>query len=230
MCLWQKTTPTSSQGHHVLLMRLRYWLNSFIELCLHELLNARLTFQNQKRHPHLPVRSVHTLLVIHSPLCTKLTVTRSYITLIAMALLDFGSGKGCRSIVCSSEWRSVSFSSLWSIFSAIISVLGGTNGPEECLSYIITIHHNRASLASLLQAKPKSLSWNTQASSDFQRVRDAFTSVRIFVHPGPVRLVQTRKLTPVKQSYDIGNLEIFAIQCTLDDQTTLIHTHSNAHS
>lgn len=137
------------QGDHVLLMLLRNWLNSFIELCLHELPKAPHSPEPEEnpmhfsvnpflyceavgfiisecpvRPPHLQVRYIHTLLVIHSPLCTKLTVIRSYITLIAMALLDFGSAKGCGSIVCSSKWRSVSFSSLWSIFSAIISVLG----------------------------------------------------------------------------------------------------------
>lgn len=94
------------QGDHVLLMLLRNWLNSFIELCLHELPKAPHSPEPEEnpmhfsvnpflyceavgfiisecpvRPPHLQVRYIHTLLVIHSPLCTKLTVIRSYITL-----------------------------------------------------------------------------------------------------------------------------------------------------
>ncbi|KAK3507763.1 hypothetical protein QTP70_000217 [Hemibagrus guttatus] len=100
---------------------------------------------------------------------------------------------------------------------------------------------------SLLRNKPKSLAWNPAAAQAFDKLKTAFTTAPLLVHPNPefpfiveVNASTTgvgavlsqqqgnprklhpcaffsRKLSPAEVSYDIGNRELLAIKLTLED-------------
>ncbi len=100
---------------------------------------------------------------------------------------------------------------------------------------------------SLLKGRPKSLSWSSSALEAFQRLQEAFQTAPILVHPNPdlpfvvevdtfstgvgavlsqrqgdpTRLhpcaFYSKKLSPAKQNYDIGNRELLAIKLALEE-------------
>ncbi len=102
-------------------------------------------------------------------------------------------------------------------------------------------------LTNLLKNKPKSLSWTPSATEAFQKLKDAFTSAPILIHPDPSKpfIVEvdasttgvgavlsqqqgtpTRlhpcaffscKLSPAEMNYDIGNRELLAIKLALEE-------------
>ncbi|KAK3534988.1 hypothetical protein QTP70_001943 [Hemibagrus guttatus] len=102
-------------------------------------------------------------------------------------------------------------------------------------------------LTSLLRNKPKSLTWNPAASQAFDTLKTAFTTAPLLVQPNPelpfVVEVDTlttgvgavlsqqqgkppvlhpcaffsRKLSPAKANYDIGNRELLAIKLALEE-------------
>ncbi len=104
-----------------------------------------------------------------------------------------------------------------------------------------------APLTSMLRQKPKSLSWNPEARSAFQKLQEAFCTAPILTHPDPqlpfvvevdasttgvgAVLSQhhgepprlhpcaffSRKLSPAERNYDIGNRELLAIKLTLEE-------------
>ncbi len=102
-------------------------------------------------------------------------------------------------------------------------------------------------LTNLLKNKPKSLSWTPSATEAFQRLKDAFISAPILIHPDPSKpfIVEvdasatgvgavlsqqqgtptrlhpcaffSRKLSPAEINYDIGNRELLAIKLALEE-------------
>ncbi len=102
-------------------------------------------------------------------------------------------------------------------------------------------------LTNLLKNKPKSLYWTPSATEAFHKLKDAFISAPILVHPDPCKpfiaevdvsttgvggfLSQqqgtptrlhpcaafSRKLSPVEKNNDIGNRELLAIKLALEE-------------
>ncbi|KAI2645540.1 Transposon Tf2-9 polyprotein [Labeo rohita] len=102
-------------------------------------------------------------------------------------------------------------------------------------------------LTSLLKGKPKTLLWNPESSRAFHKLKTAFTSAPILVHPDPEKpfvvevdasttgvgavLSQqqgnppqlkpcayfSQKLTPAERNYDIGNRELLTIKLALEE-------------
>ena len=104
-----------------------------------------------------------------------------------------------------------------------------------------------APLTSLLRRKPKTLSWNPEASQAFQNLKEAFTTAPILRQPDPDQqfIVEvdasssgiggvlsqhhgnpprlhpcayfSRKLSSAESNYDIGNRELLAIKLALEE-------------
>ncbi|KAK3535068.1 hypothetical protein QTP70_003033 [Hemibagrus guttatus] len=102
-------------------------------------------------------------------------------------------------------------------------------------------------LTSLLRNKPKSLTWNPAATQAFDKLKTAFTTAPLLVHPNPelpfivevdasttgvgVVLSQqqgnprklhpcaffSQKLSPAEVNYDIGNQELLTIKLALEE-------------
>ncbi len=95
-------------------------------------------------------------------------------------------------------------------------------------------------LTNLLQNKPKSLSWTPSATEAFHRLKDAFSSTPLLVHPDPDKpfivevdasttgvgaVLSQQQGTPARlhpcalydRNYDIGNRELLAIKLVLEE-------------
>ncbi|KAL0170112.1 hypothetical protein M9458_034708, partial [Cirrhinus mrigala] len=102
-------------------------------------------------------------------------------------------------------------------------------------------------LTSLLKGKPRTLTWTPEATHAFERLKKAFTSAPILVHPDPQRpfvvevdasttgvgaiLSQqqgdppqlkpcayfSKKFNPAEKNYDIGNRELLGIKLALEE-------------
>ncbi|KAL0183658.1 hypothetical protein M9458_019354, partial [Cirrhinus mrigala] len=102
-------------------------------------------------------------------------------------------------------------------------------------------------LTSLLKGKPRTLTWTPEATLAFERLKEAFTSAPILVHPDPQKpfvvevdasttgvgaiLSQqqgnppqlkpcayfSRKFNPAEKNYDISNRELLAIKLALEE-------------
>ncbi len=122
--------------------------------------------------------------------------------------------------------------------------LGFSNFYRRFISNYSTI---TSSLTDLLKGKAKSLSWNPNAMEAFNKLKHAFTSAPLLVHPNPrlpfvvevdasttgvgAVLSQqqgtppklhpcayfSRKLSPAERNYDIGNRELLAIKLALEE-------------
>ncbi len=122
--------------------------------------------------------------------------------------------------------------------------LGFSNFYRRFISNYSTI---TSPLTDLLKGKTKSLAWNPNATEAFNKLKHAFTSAPLLVHPSPklpfvvevdasttgvgAVLSQqqgtppklhpcaffSRKLSPAERNYDIGNRELLAIKLALED-------------
>ncbi|XP_048030328.1 uncharacterized protein LOC125257720 [Megalobrama amblycephala] len=122
--------------------------------------------------------------------------------------------------------------------------LGFANFYRQFIKDYSSITHQ---LTSLLRNKPKSLSWSPAATNAFNRLKEAFTTAPLLVHPDPelpfIVEVDTsttgvgavlsqqqgtpsrlhpcaffsRKLSPVEVNYTIGDRELLAVKLALEE-------------
>ncbi|KAL0150778.1 hypothetical protein M9458_053936, partial [Cirrhinus mrigala] len=106
-------------------------------------------------------------------------------------------------------------------------------GYPPSTTFIANFSQVSAPLTSLLQKKPKTITWTPAALDAFHQLKTAFCTTPILTHPDPnlCFVVEwkgeppvlhpcayfSKKLSPAEQNYDIGNQELLAIKLALEE-------------